>query len=56
MIAQQAVGPIAGIDSTMDVLPGEAERGFSYQNLMQELLLGLLGYTGDVFVDDRDTG
>jgi len=27
---------------------------FSYRNLLQELLMALLGYTGDVFVDAAD--
>lgn len=35
-------------------LDGAGEEAFSYQSLMQELLMALLGYTGDVFVDASD--
>ncbi|KIY97433.1 hypothetical protein MNEG_10531 [Monoraphidium neglectum] len=33
---------------------GDQEGLFSYRNLLQELLMALLGYTGDVFVDAAD--
>lgn len=46
--------------ASMDAMSMQAlsldEQPFTYQNLLHELLMALLGYTGDVFVDANDTG
>lgn len=50
----------AGLQKTKDALCGSDRAAvcdqelFSYRNLLQELLMALLGYTGDVFMDTSD--
>jgi hypothetical protein len=46
--------PLEALGTAQDASPGPDQGLFSYSNLLQELLVALLGYTGDVFVDAAD--